>query len=418
MRDTFSRFTFITLMFVVVDIYALVGLLSLFDDRKSKIIFLIGYLVASFYGYYGMSESMKRWRSDAAIGSEWENFTSGFAFTLLVSKFVLVFLFAVQDLGRLLLGMGRGAFSLVGDQQFDQIMPSRRKFLTAAASVIAAVPFTGMIYGITKGKYKFTVENLVLKFKDLPEKFHGFKLVQISDIHSGSWDNYNEVAKGVNKIADLKPDIIVFTGDLVNEQKDEINPYLNLFADLHAPFGKFAVLGNHDYYGVPSGNDESKRAYWSDFFNKFEQMGFDLLMNDNRSISKGGEMIKLLGVENWGQGRWFPKKGDLDAACKGCTDDEFAILLSHDPTHFDEKVVNHRKKVNLTLSGHTHGMQFGVNLPNFKWSPIKYRYKKWMGLYEEKGQMLYVNRGFGFLGFPGRVGMWPEITLIELQKEV
>ncbi len=418
MRDNLSRFTFITLMFVLVDIYALVGLLSLFEDRRSKWIFFVVYICASLYGYYGMNRSFERWRTDAAIASPLANFTSGFAFTLLISKFVLVFLFAVQDIGRLIFGLGQGAVSLFSEHTYDQIMPSRRNFLTAAATAIAAVPFTGMLYGITRGKYRYTVENVVLKFKDLPEKFHGFTLAQISDIHSGSWDNFNEVARGVAKIGELNADMIVFTGDLVNENKDEINPYMDLLADLNAPFGKYAILGNHDYYGVPRGSNEEKRVYWNDFYSKFRNMGFDLLLNENRTIEKENETFKLIGVENWGKGRWFSKKGDMDQACEGCSDEEFAILLSHDPTHFDEKVVDHRKKVHLTLSGHTHGMQFGINLPNFKWSPIKYRYKKWMGLYEEKGQKLYVNRGFGFLAFPGRVGMWPEITLIELQKDV
>lgn len=418
MRDSLSRFTFITLMFVLVDAYALIGLLSLFEDRRSKWIFFTAYVLTSLYGYYGMNQSFERWRTDAAIASPLANFTSGFAFTLLISKFVLVFLLALQDLGRLIFGLGQGAIGLFSEQTFDQIMPSRRKFLTAAATAVAAVPFTGMLYGITKGKYRYTIENVVLKFKDLPDKFHGFTLAQISDIHSGSWDNFREVARGVAKISELNPDMIVFTGDLVNANKDEINPYRDLFVDLKAPFGKYAILGNHDYYGVPRSSEKAEQEYWKDFYSKFQYMGFDLLLNESRTIEKDGDRIKLIGVENWGKGRWFPKKGDMDKACEGCSDEEFAILLSHDPTHFDEKVVHHRKKVHLTLSGHTHGMQFGINLPNFKWSPIKYRYKKWMGLYEEKGQKLYVNRGFGFLAFPGRVGMWPEITLIELRKDV
>jgi predicted MPP superfamily phosphohydrolase len=218
-------------------------------------------------------------------------------------------------------------------------------------------------------------------------------------------------------IQDQKPDMILFTGDLVNQDKDEINPYISLFGKLVAPFGKYAVLGNHDYYGQPS-NKSERKAYWDDFFEKYKEMGFDLIMNDHRYINKENQRIALIGVENWGGGRWFPKKGDLDKALNGVSTEEFCLLMSHDPTHWDEKVLPHERHIDLTLSGHTHGMQFGINLKGLRWSPVKYRYKKWIGLHEEKGQKLYINRGFGFLGFPGRVGMWPEITIITLEKDV
>lgn len=416
MRDNLPRLTFIMLMFILVDVYALVGLQSIVQDRRLKVILVLGYVLLSIYGYIGMMKSMERWRTDVGVASAYDNFTTGFAFTLLITKFVLVSLLAIQDVGRIIFGLGQTFAGMIQDQYVTDLVPDRRRFLTTAAAGIAAIPFAGMLYGITRGKYKYTVERLTLKFKDLPEKFHGFKLVQISDVHSGSWDSVSEVARGIQKINDLNPDMIVFTGDLVNEKKDEINPYMDLFTSLEAPYGKYAVLGNHDYYGAPSDREEQGK-YWDDFYSKYKTMGFDLLLNENRSIEKDGQEIKLIGVENWGDSRWFPKRGDLDVACNGCSDEEFAVLLSHDPTHFDKKVVDHRKKMHLTLSGHTHGMQFGINLPNFKWSPVQYRYKKWMGLYEEKDQKLYVNRGFGFLGFPGRVGMWPEITLIELEKE-
>lgn len=414
MRDSLPRNTFVLILFVLVDVYALIGLLSIVSDNRSKWILAITYIAVSIYGYYGLMNAMERWRSDPGVASPSHNFMIGFTFTLLVSKFVFVLLLVFQDVGRMLLGTGQGIAGFINENwRGEKMIPGRRRVLSATAAGIAAIPFASMLYGISVGKYKYTVERLALRFKDLPKAFKGLKVVQISDAHAGSWDNVESVAKGIQKINDLAPDIIVFTGDLVNENKNEIDPYIHLFKSLKAPMGKYAVLGNHDYYGSPR-DKADKPAYWQDFYNKYKAMGFDLIMNENRTISKDGDSIKLIGVENWGAGKWFPKKGDLDRACQGCTDEEFSILLSHDPTHFDEHVINHRKKVHLTLSGHTHGMQFGINLPNFKWSPVQYRYKKWMGLYEEKGQKLYVNRGFGFLGFPGRVGMWPEITMITL----
>ena len=273
-----------------------------------------------------------------------------------------------------------------------------------------------MVYGIIWGKYRFRLEEVDLHFQDLPDAFDGLKLVQLSDAHSGTWDSVRGVEKGIRLIEKVAPDLIVFTGDLVNADKDEVNPFMDLFKRLKAPFGKYAVLGNHDYYGQP--RDSALRpAYYDDFFSKYRYMEFDLILNDHRKIEKDGKRINLIGVENWGSGRFFPKKGDLELATQQVDPDEFSILLSHDPSHWDLKALQFPQHFHLTLSGHTHGMQFGINLPFFKWSPVQYRYKRWMGLYEEAGQFLYVNRGFGVLGFPGRVGMSPEVTLIRLNKK-
>ncbi|MEN0047965.1 MAG: metallophosphoesterase, partial [Bacteroidota bacterium] len=272
--------------------------------------------------------------------------------------------------------------------------------------------FLGMLYGITKGKYRYTVNKVKLNFPDLPKAFDGFKIVQISDIHSGSFDDVDKVAEGVAMVNEQAADLLLFTGDLVNSDKDEINPYIDIFKKLEAKEGKYAVLGNHDYYGAPK-NDSELDAYWKDFFSKYEQMGFRLMNNENTRIERDGEQIRLLGVENWGAPP-FPQIGDLDKALNNVQEDEFCVLMSHDPTHWEHRVLPNKKKIHLTLSGHTHGMQFGINLPGLKWSPVQYRYKRWIGLYEEAKQYLYINRGFGFLAFPGRVGMWPEITVIEL----
>ncbi len=281
--------------------------------------------------------------------------------------------------------------------------------------LISFVPLVAMIYGAIWGKYRFQLEELDVAFEDLPDAFDGFKILHITDIHSGTWDSVKGVEKGIKLIEEQDADMIVFTGDLVNIDKDEIDPFIHLFERLDAPFGKYAILGNHDYYGQP--RDRSLReTYYDDLYNKFVKMGFDLILNDSREIRKGNDVFQLVGVENWGSGRFFPKRGDLDVATKKIRKEDFTILLSHDPSHWDMKALQHPQHFHLTLSGHTHGMQFGINLPFFKWSPVQYRYKRWMGLYKEAGQYLYVNRGFGILGFPGRVGMSPEVALIHLRK--
>ncbi|MEM1123975.1 MAG: metallophosphoesterase, partial [Bacteroidota bacterium] len=346
------------------------------------------------------------------------NLHLGIVLTAIVSKLVFVLFLFAQDIGRFLYGLGRFFYTFFSDRDFPEnqaTFPSRRRFLTLAATGLAAVPFSTMLYGITKGKYAYTINKVKLAFADLPAAFEGFKIVQISDIHAGSLDSVSSVEKGVRMINEQEADLVVFTGDLVNSDKNEVNDYIDVFEKMEARHGKFAVLGNHDYYGVPNGAD-AEANYWADFKKKYRAMGFQLLNNAHSFVEKDGERICLLGVENWGRGRWFPKKGDLDQALANTNSEDFCVLLSHDPTHWDDKVLPHEKHVHLTLSGHTHGFQFGINMPGFKWSPAQYRYDKWMGLYEEAKQYLYVNRGFGFLAFPGRIGMWPEITVIELSR--
>jgi predicted MPP superfamily phosphohydrolase len=346
------------------------------------------------------------------------NLHIGIVFTAIISKSVFVALLLLQDGGRFIYGAVDYFASIIKSSPSEDStnhIPSRRDFLTLAAAGIASIPLVTMLYGITKGKYKYTVNKVKLAFKDLPDAFHGFRIVQISDIHSGSFDDIEQVKKGVEMVNQQNADVLMFTGDMVNSSKDEINPFIKVFKEMNARYGKFSVLGNHDYYGTYRIDEKDKKAYWDDFFEKFKEMGLDLLNNENRTIEKEGQKIKVIGVENWGAGRWFPKEGDLEKALVDVDDLDFSILLSHDPTHWDHHVLPNKKHIHLTLSGHTHGFQFGIKIPGFQWSPAQYRYPRWNGLYEEKGQYLYVNRGFGFLGFPGRVGMWPEITVIELE---
>ena len=269
-----------------------------------------------------------------------------------------------------------------------------------------------------QGRYNYKVLNYTLEYDDLPEEFNGFKITQISDLHCGSFDNFEKVAYGVDLINQQKGDVILFTGDLVNSVAKEAAPWVKLFSKITAPFGKFSVMGNHDYGDYTEWESISaKEKNLQDLFNFHQEMGFDLLLNDSRKIEKNGDKIAIIGVENWGAGR-FKKAGDLSKSLTGVDKNDFKILLTHDPSHWDAEVLPHKFTFHLTLSGHTHGFQFGIEIPGwFKWSPIKWRYKQWAGIYESENQKLNVNRGFGYLAYPGRVGIWPEITVITLKKK-
>jgi predicted MPP superfamily phosphohydrolase len=300
----------------------------------------------------------------------------------------------------------------------NEYSASRRKFVIGTSTVVAGIPFLSMIQGITFGKYDFQVRNITLKFPDLPEAFDGFKIAQISDIHSGSFDSLSAVKRGIDLVNQQGADIIAFTGDLVNSKSEEVLPFLETYKHLQALHGMYSVKGNHDYgiyYNWPSQEEHIKDQ--RDMEKHHASIGFKLLNNANQIIERNGQKLALIGVENWGKSP-FPQVGDLDLALQGSETTPFTVLLSHDPSHWEEKVLEHPRKIHLTLSGHTHGMQFGVEIPGFKWSPVKYRYPRWAGLYKEQDQYLYVNRGFGFIGFPGRVGIRPEITVFELKTVV
>ena len=312
---------------------------------------------------------------------------------------------------------------LVGLDSEDQTyMPGRRKFVSGLALISGAVPFTGLLYGMYKGKHNYQVLRHELEFEDLPASFDGYRIVQISDLHAGSWvksTDYEKVKYGIELINKQQGDLIVFTGDMVNDRAEEVYDWSHLLSILEAPDGKFSVLGNHDYgdyYGPWSDDEEAKQANLFNLLTEQKNMGFEPLLNTNRVLERNGEQINLIGVENWGSGR-FIKKGDLDKATEGLSEESFKVLLSHDPSHWREKILNHAHRFHLTLSGHTHGFQFGVEIPQLKWSPVQYRYKEWAGIYQEAGQFINVNRGFGFIGYPGRVGIWPEISVITLRKK-
>ncbi|MET0461665.1 MAG: metallophosphoesterase [Chitinophagaceae bacterium] len=294
--------------------------------------------------------------------------------------------------------------------------PPRSIYVAEAAVVLALAILLIIVFGLTRGRHFYKVRKETLYFADLPESFDGFTITQISDIHSGSFSDAKGVHKGIDLVNAQNSDLLLFTGDLVNNLATEMDPWIPGFTTLKAPYGKYSVLGNHDYGDyIRWETRAAKEANLHRLKEIHGEIGFKLLLNESVTITKQGHSIALVGVENWGKGG-FHKYGDLKTATENVPDNAFKILLSHDPSHWDEVTIDHHQHVHLTLAGHTHGMQFGIELFGFKWSPIKYVYKQWAGLYEQDGKYLYVNRGFGYHGLKGRVGMWPEITVLTLKR--
>jgi predicted MPP superfamily phosphohydrolase len=296
---------------------------------------------------------------------------------------------------------------------------TRSQFFDKAAIAAGLVPFASMVTGILSGATNYRVVHRKIYLPNLPRAFDGIRIGQLSDIHAGSLFHKTAVKGGVEMLLQEKPDVIFFTGDLVNYQTDEINDYVSVFDKLRAPLGVFSTTGNHDYGNYRKWPDlKSKRKNFQEFLTVNRVLGWDLLMNEHRILKSAGEQIAILGVENWGLGpsHRFPKYGKLAEAYKGTGDIPVRILLSHDPSHWDAQIRPEFPGIDLTLCGHTHGFQMGIEVGDFRWSPSQYVYKQWAGLYQESGQYLYVNRGFGCIGYPGRVGMPPELTIIELKR--
>ena len=291
----------------------------------------------------------------------------------------------------------------------------RFTFISQTALLIGGVLTTGLVYGM-RNRYRYNLTKVKLSLKDLPEEFKGMRIIQISDIHTGSFDDPGAVSEGIKAIMNEKPDLILFTGDLVNDRAEEVVPYLNIFNQLNAPLGVYSVLGNHDYGDYVHWSSEREKKQNLDRLKQHHaDLGWRLLVNEHVLLERNKQQIALIGIENWGA-RGFTKYGDMKKAVTGLENSNVPvkILMSHDPSHWEAEVRKDYRDIALTLSGHTHGMQFGIDIPGFKWSPVQYVYKNWAGLYQEENQYLYVNRGFGFIGYQGRLGVLPEITLIEL----
>ncbi|WP_445432879.1 metallophosphoesterase [Chryseobacterium indoltheticum] len=399
-----KNFLFIAAIFLFLEVYIFQAIRTLTDNFWIR----LGYVILSLAIYSVLAYEITHFQRSDRSTVRAQISISLFLVFILPKVFIVLFLL-VDDIFR------TGGY-LVGltTKPAENFFPERRKFLSLIGLGLGGVLSALFIDGITFGKYRHTVRRVKVKFANLPKSFKGYKIIQISDVHSGSFSDPGKLQHAIDLINEQNPDLVLFTGDMVNNVADEFKPFIPLFSKIKAKDGKFAVLGNHDYgdYVKWNSKDEQKKNLET-LIDYQRQAGFDMLRNENRVIEKDGEKIYILGVENWGL-KPFPQYGDIDKALENVPQDGTKILMSHDPTHFDYVVKKHPKDIHLTLSGHTHGMQFGLDLKNIKWSPVQYRYPKWADLYESEGKMLYVNRGFGVLGYPGRVGVLPEITLFEL----
>lgn len=415
----FIRFLIIFIVISLVELYFLQALKTISVDYtpgKRKIILYTAYALA------GISILL------AAVSlvyppPNWPTamrFISSMFLILFLCKFIGILFLAIDDLIRLfrwLASLFQKAPAEAAEGTKEGI--SRLKFLSYLAVTFTVIPAVSFIYGMVRGAYRYRVHKVKVSSPNLPEAFEGFKIVQLSDMHSGSFMDTSPLVKAFNIVLDQKPDIIFFTGDLVNNEASEAEPHIRSYQMLQAPYGVYSTLGNHDYGDYKEWEShEAKQSNLQALKDVHARSGWRLLMNEHVPIEKDGQKIALLGIENWGGNLRFPRYGKLENAHAGTEGYPFKILLSHDPSHWDVEVSQEAKynDIDLTLSGHTHGMQFGIEIPGLKWSPVQYFYKHWAGLYKQDNQYLYVNRGLGFLGYPGRLGIWPEITVIELSR--
>ena len=397
------NFLFIAAIFLFLEVYIYQAIRTLTDNSWIK----IGYCVLSLaiYGFFAYEVSHFQ-RSDRSTMRA-QIMISLFLVFILPKIFIVLFLL-IDDIFR------TGGYLVGLTRTTENFFPERRKFLSIMGLGLGGVLSALFIDGITFGKYRHKVRRVKVKIKNLPNSFKGYKIIQISDVHSGSFSDPSKLEHAIELINEQNPDLVLFTGDMVNNVSEEFKPFIPLFSKIKAKDGKFAVLGNHDYGDYVTWDSPNAKKVNLEALIEYErQAGFEMLMNENRAIDRNGEKLYILGVENWGL-KPFPQFGKIDKALENVPQNAAKILMSHDPTHFDYVVKKHPADISLTLSGHTHGMQFGLDLKNIKWSPVQYRYPKWADLYESEGKMLYVNRGFGVLGYPGRVGVLPEITLLEL----
>lgn len=404
------RWILIILLYIFLDLYAFQAFRALSKSRVVAYIYIsisLGLLLGVAYDLIWMKEPVYKNPGRLIL--------YGIFLTVTITKIVLSLGMLLEDVFR----VGTAVIGkLSGTPAKDTFIPSRRKFVATMAIGLAALPFSTMIYGMIRGRYNFKVLKYELEFEDLPEAFDGYTITQISDVHTGSWDNEEKFTYAMNLVNEQESDVILFTGDLVNNVAGEVARWKPALSQLHARDGVYSVLGNHDYgdyYKWPS--EEEKHQNLEEIKSIQKEMGWKLLNNEHVWLEKDDERIALVGVENWGNGN-FKKAGDLEKASKGVEASAFKILMSHDPSHWEYHVKDDPSMYHLTLSGHTHGMQYGIEIPGFiRWSPSQYRYKHWAGLYQENQRYLNVNRGLGFIGYPGRFGVWPEVTVIRLKKK-
>lgn len=408
--------TIIALLLVAFDIYIYNAIVSIYpkwtEQKKKRFKFIWwGYTILLIFGVFlSIFFSIPLWMRAIILVA---------FFITFVSKFFFIPVLLIDDTKRLIVGLKRkrkSSAKATADTIVHGNEIPRSEFLVKTGMAVAAIPFATLSWGIISGAHDYRIRKQILKLPNLPSAFDGVTIAQISDVHSGSFYNKKAVLGGVELLMNQKPDIAFFTGDLVNGRANEMRDYQDIFSKIKAPLGVYSCLGNHDYGMYEQWSSEQARLKnLQDVIATHKNMGWDLLLNENRKIKINNEEIGILGIENWGGGR-FPKFGKMEEAVKNTDDLPVKLLLSHDPSHWKLQVLKDYPHIDVMFSGHTHGMQFGVETEHFKWSPVKYIYDEWEGLYHQNNQQLYVNVGYGFLGYPGRIGILPEITIFELQK--
>lgn len=416
-----NRITFISIvgiLFVTMDWYVFQAVRYFLDEVAGswKKVFYVLYWSVTFFCIAGLLYYNLGGKND--MGREMRTLIFSVVFINFFSKIFGVIFLMIDDIGRAVRWVwqqyGSSSSQVASGGPAHGI--SRSEFLVKTSVIATAVPALTMGYGILSGAYNYRVRRETVYLQNLPASFDGLRIAQLSDIHSGSFFNKTAVQGGVELLLSEKPDVVFFTGDLVNDQADEMKDYQPIFSKVKAPLGVYSTLGNHDYGDYTQwASPEAKRNNLRDLIRVHKQMGWDLLMNEHRFLEQGDDKIAILGIENWGTGG-FAQYGRLDQAYQQTEDASVKLLLSHDPSHWDAQVRQQYRDIDLMFAGHTHGMQFGIEVGDFKWSPVQYRYKQWAGLYQKGEQHLYVNRGFGFLVFPGRIGILPEITILELKR--
>jgi len=403
----------ILVLTLVMDYYGFTAVRSAFQNSSVKarnIAYVLYWSLTAFVLIYFILAIIFNFRENSTSATR---FMTGVFMGIFVSKLFLVLFLFLEDISRLI--------SVIYNyfiKPTNELHTSRRQFLDSVFLGLAGLPFLAFINGMVKTAHDYQFWRVNIPIKNLPSALEGLKIVQVSDIHAGSFSVVEPLKMAVEKINALKPDIFVFTGDLVNNKASEFTPFLDVFKEIKAKYGQFSILGNHDYGDyIQWPSPQEKEDNFSMIKQYHRDTNWDILCNEHRVLEIGDQKLALIGVENWGAKMHFTRQGDLKKAYHGIEDIPTKVLLSHDPSHWDAEVRKHTPDVQLTLSGHTHGMQFGVENKWFRFSPVQWFYKQWAGLYTESDQHLYVNRGFGFIGYPGRVGIRPEIAILTLTKE-
>ncbi|MFB1023226.1 MAG: metallophosphoesterase [Vicingaceae bacterium] len=407
--------TIFSIVFLLIDYYAFQAIKTITSNQSEGIQKVIKTIYFSFTSLVIISIVVYNFGNPDGLGKHARTMLMSFVFINVLAKLFLGLFVFIDDIQRFF----RWIVMKLANPRLEAAEEgiSRSKFLATTGLVVAAAPIVSLSWGIVSGAHDYRVRRIKLPVKNLPKGLEGLRIGQLSDIHSGSFWNKTAVKGGVQMFADEKVDLAFFTGDLVNNKATEMQEWGSIFSKVNAPLGVYSVFGNHDYGDyVQWETPAQKQKNLADLATIHKNMGWNLLLNEHKVIEVDGEKLGVIGVENWGAKARFPKYGRLDQAMRGLNESSVNLLLSHDPSHWQAEVLFKHKNIDLTLSGHTHGMQFGVDIPGFKWSPVQYVYDEWAGLYQSGEQYLYVNRGFGYLGYPGRVGILPEISVITLER--